>query len=271
MASIFAPHAYAPRDNSKGGNFCWHNPAAPSLGLMKPVNEGTENGKGGVPWVIRELIDRLPEYFWNPEGKLHSLNNANDSDRQQRTERRESCICVLMAILKHTDLVTMRMGIPNNQGFKHLSWKVIANATGYHIKRVQRAVKDLKAAGIITVKARYEIKEDGSYRGLSAAKSVSPLIFAAFGLDKRLAKARKKLAKSRKEKTLVNMVTPTARARDALRFKGVMGEKSRKKPQYAANDGAQSQRILSDRLIKYVQDNPNASLEDLKAFKANLA
>lgn len=190
--------AYTPRINT-GGNFCGHDPDAPRFTLARPAKKG----KGGIPRVLTLFMERFTDYYHSPRLKLPSLDLANGSERQMRSERREACVVVMAAIAAHTDLSSLRVGIPTPSGFMSYTFSWIAGACGLPLRRVERAVYDLKAAGILTVSQVWQLQSDGTYKGLSAVKAVSRLVFAAFGLKTMLKiemeKASKRLKKRAKE------------------------------------------------------------------------
>ena len=178
-----------------GGNFCGHSPLTPNFTLEKPISKGP----GGVPRVLTLCAERITGYYFRPRKVLPSLDLANGSDRQQRSERRESCLRTLAALLKFTDVASLRVGIPSRSGFINLDFKVIAKHSGMSLKRVERAIKDLKAAGLLTVAQPRQLQPDGTWRGLAAVKAVSKHLFAAFGLTRMLEIERKKASKRLKE------------------------------------------------------------------------
>ncbi len=188
-------HAYIPRINI-GGNFCGHDPASPVFTLAKPAKKG----KGGLPRVLTLCMERLKNYYYRPRKLLPSLDLANGSQRQQRSERREACVCLLNALLKRTDLASLRVGVPTPDGFMSYTVDYIANDTGMTLKRAERALQDLKAAGLITVAQRCQAQPDGSWRGLAAVKAISKHLFGAFGLSGMLKKERDKASKRLKKK-----------------------------------------------------------------------
>lgn len=70
-----------------------------------------KRGKGGLPAVLHALSDALGDYVFNPM-VLPSLNIANGSARQQRSERRVACVRLMRSALAYLDLVSLRVGIP---------------------------------------------------------------------------------------------------------------------------------------------------------------
>uniref|UniRef100_UPI0038BBB196 hypothetical protein n=1 Tax=Paraburkholderia sediminicola TaxID=458836 RepID=UPI0038BBB196 len=61
-------------------------------------------------------MHRLGRYLDAPDEWLPSLNRANGSPRQQRTERSVARVQLLRASLKYLDLLSMRVGIPPTGG-----------------------------------------------------------------------------------------------------------------------------------------------------------
>jgi len=136
---------YPPRAN-QGGNFCGHDPRNPRFTLTRPA----KIGKGGIPPILTELAERLQDYYHRPRQLIPSLDLANGSNRQQRSERREACVLLLNALLKYTDLASLRVGIPTQNGFLSLTVDYIAKQTGMTLKRVERALADLKTSSLVT-------------------------------------------------------------------------------------------------------------------------
>ena len=206
-----AAHAYIPRINS-GGNFCGHDPLRPVFELAKPAKVGV----GGIPRILTLCMERLTTYYYRPTKVIPSLNLANGSNRQQRSERREACICLLAALLKRVDLTSLRVGIPTKTGFLNYTIDYIAMDTGMTLKRVERALHDLKAAGLVTVAQPRQLQTNGTWKGLAAVKALSKHLFGIFGLGSMLKKERDKASKRLQKKhqdEKQNPPTRTERAR----------------------------------------------------------
>lgn len=153
-----------------------------------------KTGAGGIPRVLDELIKRLARYILAPDEWLPSLNHANGSARQQRTERSVACVQLLRTCVKYLDLVTMRVGTPNARGgLDNLTVAFLARQAGLELRRAERAVSDLRRAGLLSVRPRCERGDDG-YKGLAAIKFLPPALFGAFGLAKWLRHERTKAA-----------------------------------------------------------------------------
>ncbi|HEX7906675.1 MAG TPA: hypothetical protein VF534_01100 [Paraburkholderia sp.] len=143
--------------------------------------------------MLTELIHRLGRYLDAPDEWLPSLNRANGSTRQQRTERSVACVQLLRASLKYLDLLTMRVGIPSTGGgIQNLTLRFLALQAGLDVRRAERAMRDLQAAGLTSVRQRFERAEDGNYRGLAATRYMPAALFGAFGLAKWLRHERSK-------------------------------------------------------------------------------
>ncbi|MDR6495994.1 hypothetical protein J2797_005919 [Paraburkholderia terricola] len=145
--------------------------------------------------MLTELMRRLGRYLEVPDEWLPSLNRANGSTRQQRTERSVACMQLLRASLKYLDLLTMRVGVPSTGGcMQNLTLPFLAEQAGLDPRRAERAMRDLQKAGLTSVLPRCERIKDGMYRGLAAIKYVPPALFGAFGLGKWLRHERSKAA-----------------------------------------------------------------------------
>lgn len=217
-----------------GGNYCSHDPDNPVLTLAKPALVG----KGGIPRILTLCMERLDAYFTRPKKVIPSLNLANGSTRKQRSERRESCILLLKALIKRVDLVSLRVGIPTAEGFSCYTLDYVALDTGVALRRIERAMHDLKAAGIITVSQPREQQSDGSWKGLAAVKTISKHLFGLLGLAEMLKKERDKASKRMKQKIqgwAEELITRTSRARDSLSLKAAYARVGKKQNNHAKN------------------------------------
>lgn len=167
---------------------------------MFPEKMPRHSGKGSIPRVLTLLSERVRGYYYQPGRVLPSLNFANGSQRQMRSERRDACLLLLGAIIRHVDLVSLRVGFPTKEGFLSLTLPYLARQSGMPQRRAERALRDLKAANLITVSQPRQLMDDGTWRGLSAVKAVSKHLFAAFGLQTALKWARGHATKRLKKK-----------------------------------------------------------------------
>jgi hypothetical protein len=192
----------------KTGNRCNHNPEAPRF-FSPSDNQRTER-HSPRPAILKRLTSAIEEYFDSPK-ILPTLNAANGSQRQQRTERREACCAVLGVLVHFLDLVTLRVGIPQTNGSmegipmesKDLDGggRIVglAEMAGLCVRRAERAIRDLKAAGIITVHPICEKIEEGVYKGYAAIRTITAKLFDVVGLGRWLTHERRK-AKERRDK-----------------------------------------------------------------------
>lgn len=172
------------------GNKCGHQRDSPRF-FSAPEKHANR------PEIIRRAQIALREYYAKP-GTFPLLNAANGSDRQQRSERREACIDMLACILHYTDLVTLRVAIPQSNGSTAgLTMPYMSNLATLGERRAERAVRDLKAAGIITVHPICKKLVDATYKGIAAIRTVSKHFFTALGFGDWLGHERRK-AKERK-------------------------------------------------------------------------
>lgn len=191
----------------RSGNNCGHNPATP-----RPFSPPEKHANR--PKILQTCIERVKVYYAKPS-TLPTLNAANESERQQRSERRESCTAILSCILHYTDLTTLRVGIPQHDGaMQGLTMPYIAQLSGLGERRAERAIHDLKVAGIITVHPICEKISDTVYKGVAAIRTVNTQLFTVLGLDGWLRhersrasekKAKKEAKRDRKAKANISM------------------------------------------------------------------
>jgi hypothetical protein len=168
-------------------------------------------GAGGIPRILTTLIERLDEYLRDPDACLPSLNRANGRERQQRLDRRIACVQLLRAQVKYLDLVSLRIGVPQSDGrFLSLTLPFLAKQAGIGLRRAERAMRDLEAAGLVTSQQRCEKTDDGGFRGLASLRQLPAALFGAFGLAKWLRHERSKA--SLRRHLAANARSKTARA-----------------------------------------------------------
>ncbi|WP_321959233.1 Crp/Fnr family transcriptional regulator [Burkholderia cenocepacia] len=141
--------------------------------------------KANSPRILRTLNVRLQRYIAAPAKWLPALNAANGSRRQQRSERRVACVQLLRAMVKYCDLSSLRLGIPGAQGWVDLTLPFFAAQAGLHLRRAERALRDLQSAGLTKVRRQCERQETDQgerYKGLAAIKYLPPSLFEAFGM-----------------------------------------------------------------------------------------
>ena len=159
--------------------------APPPLRTFKPPE-----GHKKRPVVLRKLTERVRRYLNNP-AVLPTLNNANASTRQQRSERREACILMLSGAIHFLELSSMRVGVPQEDGtMRGVTMQRLADMTGLGLRRAERAIADLKAAGLIEVHRICEQLPSGEYIGRAAIRTIPKSLFGLFRLGRELSKAR---------------------------------------------------------------------------------
>ena len=176
------------------GNGCGHDPENPRF--FKPPEKHSAR-----PGVLRSLALKIQEYYADPRKTIPSLDLANGSDRQQRSERREACLALLGCIIHYTDLVTLRVGIPQADGsMAGLTMPFLAGLSGLSERRAERVIRDLKAAGIVTVHPVCAKLADATYKGFAAIRTVTAKLFSVFGLGRWLKHEREKASERRRKK-----------------------------------------------------------------------
>lgn len=178
------------------GNKCGHCPDAPRF-FVPPEKHAK------LPLLLRRTQDAIRDYFWKTSifPNLNAVNGStkrNGSVRQQRSERREACIELLGCILHFTDLVTLRVGIPQKDGsMMGLTMPYLAKLSGLSERRAERAIRDLKKAGFITIHPICKKLADATYKGFAAIRAVAKELFTALGFVKWLNQERRKATERR--------------------------------------------------------------------------
>lgn len=200
------------------GNWCGHKPAEPRF-YEPPEQHGIR------PDVILLAQESLQKFYWNPKEYLISLHAYHGSDRQERSEARESDATVISILLHHLELATMKVGTPlPDASLKSLSIKDIALRAGWRkpednndpahkdrgIKRTWRSLKRLEKAGYITIHPRCErifnhlCFKEKEYKGLPAIRCVKPKLFHELKVNIERLNRRRKQAGVRLKKMYRN-------------------------------------------------------------------
>jgi len=224
------------------GNRCGHDPFRPRW-FAAPSHHAAH------PKILIKLQEAVRAYFADP-AVLPSLNAANGSARQQRSERREGCLALLGALVHYLDLVTLRVGIPQADGsFKGLTLEFLAERAGLGLRRTERACRDLRRAGLVEVYPIAQQTEDGRYRGQPAIRRLPVSLFKVFGLGKWLQHERDKAAhrrrrQRRRQETAASEADAGRRelALDAARLRATTGAAAAESATAADPDAAEAAR-----------------------------
>lgn len=121
--------------------------------------------------------------------------------RSQYVQRRDACVRVLSVLLQHVDLVTLRVGVRGDEVLG-VRLDTIAEKTGLEDRRLDRALRDLRDAGILASfeRAEPDARMTRGFRGHPAVRRISEQLFAALGLAEKLVKVRAKLYRERTHK-----------------------------------------------------------------------
>lgn len=241
------------------GNKCGHDPERPRY-FRAPTDHKRH------PLAIERLVERIRAYYVDPRGTLPCLNFARpftgNKDRQRRSERREACIDILAAILWHTDLVTLKVGVFTGPGefvagIPMASKTVttedgqqrrivgLAELAGLSLSRAEEAIRDLKAAGIVTVHEIVEKIDAATYRGYSAVRTVSKNLWEAFGMGGFLKHERERASEKMRKKNQKRAMQKDGNG--AANVAMMMGAQRKKKGRNKAVQEARQQAQVQNR------------------------
>jgi hypothetical protein len=177
------------------GNRCGHNAMQPRLSPAHPIRKG----QGGLPRILSLAAERAKAWYRHPQ-KCHALNRGN---RQIRSERREAYQIVLETVLSFLDLASLCLGTPTlDNGFVDVDMKTLVAVSGIGQRRCERAIADLKNAGLMEVKQPRKLNEHGEYVGLRAIRVVTKLFFDFLGLGPMLQRERAKATERLRRKAI---------------------------------------------------------------------
>jgi hypothetical protein len=143
-----------------------------------------------IPYVILSLAaERAKAWYRHPQ-KCHVLNKGS---RQTRSERREAYQIIIETMLSFLDLASLCLGTPTlDNGFVDVDMKAIVSASGMSQRRCERAIADLKEAGLVTVNQPRKLNEHGEYVGLRAIRVIRKTFFEFLQLGPMLQRERVK-------------------------------------------------------------------------------
>jgi len=165
------------------GNRCGHEPTQPRLTPARPISKG----KGGLPRILSLAAERAKAWYRYPQ-KCHVLIKGN---RQTRSERREAYQIIIETMLSFLDLASLCLGTPTlDNGFVDVDMKALVDASGMSQRRCERAIADLKTAGLVEVRQPRKINEHGEYAGLRAIRVIREAFFEFLDLGPMLRRER---------------------------------------------------------------------------------
>jgi len=161
----------------------------PSLTPAQPIRKG----QGGFPRILSLAAERAKAWYRHPQ-KCHVLNKGN---RQTRSERREAYQVIIETMLSVLDLASLCLGTPTlDNGFVDVDMKTLVNASGMSQRRCERAIADLKEAGLVEVTQPRKINEHGDYVGLRAIRVMREAFFEFLDLGPMLQRERARAAEA---------------------------------------------------------------------------
>jgi len=177
------------------GNRCGHCPERPTLTPVRPIKKGQD----GLPRILSLAAERAKAWYRHPQ-KCHALNKGN---RQTRSERREAYQIIIETMLSFLDLASLCLGMPTlDNGFVDVDMKTLVKASGMSQRRCERAIADLKEAGLVEVKQPRKINEHGDYVGLRAIRVMREAFFEFLDLAPMLQRERTRATEALRRKAM---------------------------------------------------------------------
>jgi hypothetical protein len=210
---VFSLNGYPGLAVLQWGNGCGHTVDEP-----RPYVEPPHLSDRPFPAIIGKIMDRIREYYDKPS-ILPTLNAANGSDRQQRSERREACVSLFCAMVQYLDLITLRCGRPTEaagDAFSGITLPKLARLAGLTQRRAERACRDLVRAGLVKVHRIAHAAGDAEWVGLAAIRSIPAKVFDALGIGLAVKREREKASKRRRERKPAEHDPAKARASLAI-------------------------------------------------------
>jgi DNA-binding transcriptional ArsR family regulator len=167
----------------------------PHLSPARPIRKG----KGGLPRILSLAAERAKAWYRHPQ-KCHALNRGK---RQVRSERREAYQVVIETILSLLDLASLCLGTPTlDNGFVDVDMRTLVAVAGIGQRRIERAIADLKEAGLMEVKQPRKLNEYGEYVGLRAIRVIRESFFEFLNLGPMLRQERARATERLRRKAM---------------------------------------------------------------------
>ena len=152
-----------------------------------------------MPRILSLAAERAKAWYQHPQ-KCHVLNSGN---RQTRSERREAYQVIIETMLSVMDLASLCLGTPTlDNGFVDVDMKTLVDASGMSQRRCERAIADLKNAGLVEVKQPRKINEYGNYVGLRAIRVIREAFFEFLDLGPMLRSERARATEALRRKAM---------------------------------------------------------------------
>ncbi|ELH7952668.1 hypothetical protein Q9F39_004198 [Vibrio fluvialis] len=231
------------------GNRCGHNKDCFIVDLKRGI-------ASNYPIIIKTMINSLLALKSHAH-QLKGLWKARNSHRKMRSERRESMLQTLSALLKFADIESGHVGRREGGYFDYVSFRVIWASTDLSWTRFKRAIRDLVACGYLVSHERNELKEDGSRRALVSVKKLTSAFFKDLGFDswrqdeKSRAKTRNLLSQHNRKLSLIR-----SRSAGAGKDKPALGESTR--PNYMSLRQEDLRRAELSRQIDILSEKYNS-------------
>jgi hypothetical protein len=124
----------------------------PRLHPARPIRKG----KGGLPRILPLAAERANAGYRHPQ-KCHALNKGG---RQTQSKRREAYQVTIETMLSVLDLASLCSGTPTlDNGFVDADIKTLVETSGMNQRRCERAVADLKDAGLIFLAESFQAQQ----------------------------------------------------------------------------------------------------------------
>jgi hypothetical protein len=256
------------------GNGCGHSPHAPQF-FVAPLHHKTP------PDPIPKLSNSLQHYYTHPQKWLKYLAVERRMKRkgQTRSERREAIARVGQTILHYLDLVSLKVGIPSNDGrtLLPLTLSFIAERAKIGYKRAQRALADLIRVGYIQSTQRAKKGVTGLYTAVAAIRSVSSKFFNHLGVGAVFLKHHRKRIEKRRKREAEKNAQPSESMRDMIASINQHGAKAHykqiaieKKARLArtAEDAAKEERSreISNKAVMLMKERPELTIDQIKTM-----
>jgi hypothetical protein len=152
-----------------------------------------------LPRILSLAAERAKAWYNHPQ-KCHVLNKGG---RQTRSERREAYQIIIETMLSFLDLASLCLGTPTpDNGFVDVDMKTLVSASGMSQRRCERAIADLKEAGLMEVRQPRKRNEHGEYVGLRAIRVIEALFFEFLGLAPMLQRERARATENLRRKAV---------------------------------------------------------------------
>lgn len=247
------------------GNRCRHTPDCPQL-FSRPQSQKKTFS------TLHIATENLAEYYHHPiDSWLPNLHAIRETRRRQRSERREAIASIARVMVNHLDMASMKIVRAFNGELVEMSVKELAIKANIHLRRAERALRDLRHANYLELKYRVEHLPDGTIKPKVAIKRLTALFFYHLGISFEKLKKESERAKAQFKRFNKKARMKAAELKSTTeQFFGSFLKKPNYRPKRPYHETPEYKRRQADLWYQLQQQHPDWTHEAIKSHAESL-